>query len=487
MSVAAKASAKTTTTTTTKKPAAKKPAAKGSLERRIERDVERVAAAKKPAATTTTETAKKAKDKFWARFSNGLIIHRTSFTNYKFASMQAQADGYLKVMFHATESAANKALESNRLWSEIVVAHCDDEESSKMSEEEVDMLADLQSRFTEEQGQEALKHKVHGTLHLVNFFHSEESFKTFFRNPFQTKEDTMPAAKAATKKTATKLTTTEKKTILANKAAVKAKAHNDMKEQAEEDKFQKECKEFLEGAVATSEMVDISKMTDEEFEAYQDAKNNIVDAQRASMKEEVAKFIEEQPKKAAKTEKVVTLVEKVVNDEVTMVETVAELPVDRQTDVVPQLPQPKEGMTQLEGISVLENCLKVIGEYSDNIFKGIPHELILGQIRKSVLALTDTDGKLTIDIKPKGKRTTISKTDGTSALRRMWADMVSANGGSTRETLFKTGQEKFPKLSDQTLRTQLYMMRNGKNAKGELWAEYNGRKAVEVNGVFTWA
>lgn len=403
--------------------------------------------AAKAIATTTTETAKAVKDKFWARFSNGLIIHRTSFTNYQFASMQCLPNGMLRVAFHLSESSATKALLSNRLWSEIVVAHCDDEESSKMSEEEVDMLADLQSRFTEEQGQHALKNNIHGTVDLVNFFQNEESFKTFFRNPLKTKEDTMPAAKAATKKTATKLTTTEKKTILANKAATK---------------------KVVELPQPTNQP-DITKMTDDEFEAYQDAKNDIVDAQRTT-----------------KTEKVVTMVEKVVNDEVTMVETVAELPVDRQTDDVPQLPQPKEGMTQLEGISVLENCLKVIGEYSDNIFKGIPHELILGQIRKSVLALTDTDGKLAIDIKPKGKRTTVSKTDGTSALRRMWADMVSANGGSTRETLFKTGQEKFPKLSDQTLRTQLYMMRNGKNAKGELWAEYNGRKAVEVNGVFTW-
>jgi len=268
------------------------------------------------------------------------------------------------------------------------------------------------------------------------------------------------AAKAATKKTTTKLTTTEKKTILANKAAAKKESPL---------KLGTEMK-VIELPQPTTNEPDISKMTDDEFEAYQDAKNNIVDAQRTT-----------------KTEKVVTMVEKVVNDEVTMVETVAELPVDRQTDDVPQLPQPKEELTQLEGIKVLENCLKLFGENSETIFNDLPHAQLASQVRKALLALTDSDGKLTIEIKPKGKRTTVSKTDGTSALRRMWADMVSANGGSTRETLFKTGQEKFPKLSDQTLRTQLYMMRNGKNAKGELWAEYHGKKAVEVNGVFTWA
>jgi hypothetical protein len=426
-----------------------------------------VAAKASATTTTTTETGKAVKDKFWARFSNGLIIHRTSFTHYRFASMQCLQKGGLRVAFHITEAAAKKAL-SNRLWAEIVEVHCDDEEAQKMSEEEVDMFADLQTRFTEEQGQLALKHNVHGAVDLVNFFQHEESFKTFFRNPHQTKTVAMQAAKEATKKTTTKLTTTEKKTILANKAA--AKAPETKQVVSGWSVTGKPIVKVVELPQPTTNEPDISKMTDDEFEAYQDTKNNIVDAQRTT-----------------KTEKVVTMVEKVVNDEVTMVETVAELPVDRQTNDVPQPPQPKEEMTQLEGIKLLEYCLKLFGEYSETVFNDLPHALLASQVRKALLALTDSDGKLTFEIKPKGKRTTVSKTDGTSALRRMWADMVSANGGSTRETLFKTGQEKFPKLSDQTLRTQLYMMRNGKNAKGELWAEYHGKKAVEVNGVFTWA
>lgn len=116
----------------------------------------------------------------------------------------------------------------------------------------------------------------------------------------------------------------------------------------------------------------------------------------------------------------------------------------------------------------------------------------LDQLEDIIKDLKDAEGNLLIEIKPKkGSRKTVSKENGVSALRTQWALLIDRPEGATREELRQVGLEMFPELNPKTIMGQLSQLRIGYDygrTAGKLqkrfFAEYGGRKGVEINGVY---
>jgi hypothetical protein len=119
----------------------------------------------------------------------------------------------------------------------------------------------------------------------------------------------------------------------------------------------------------------------------------------------------------------------------------------------------------------------------------VPAEKICNDVLDLLKGCVDQDGKLKIGIKPlnpRGGRKTQSKVNGSSALRAFWAELIDRPEGATREELFEGGKKNFPDLSPKTLMSQLSQLRLGYDYGVSIHPEYSGRKATEINGVYTW-
>jgi hypothetical protein len=118
-----------------------------------------------------------------------------------------------------------------------------------------------------------------------------------------------------------------------------------------------------------------------------------------------------------------------------------------------------------------------------------PHVTFCNDLTNLLSDCLDQDGKLKISVKPinpRGGKKTQSKVNGSSALRAFWAELIDRPEGATREELFEGGKENFPDLSPKTMMSQMSQLRLGYDYGVSIHPEYSGRKASEINGVYTW-
>lgn len=253
----------------------------------------------------------------------------------------------------------------------------------------------------------------------------------------------MPATATAPKKPNTKLTTTEKKTILANKAATKKPA---------EKKTTSAAKKAVEKVAAE------------------------VKAKAAAPKKPATKATPAKPAAKPKVETPATPEKPAL----------AELAGQVKDKLLEETPTPtidEKPNLKVESPDLTENISRLKGFLKGNRIQD--SKAALDQLEDIIKDLKDAEGNLLIEIKPKrGERKTKSKENGVSALRREWAKLID-EGGATREELLKKAQEVSPDLLGHTVRGQMSLLRRGINGKAQ--NEYAGRFAKEVNGMFVWA
>ena len=168
---------------------------------------------------------------------------------------------------------------------------------------------------------------------------------------------------------------------------------------------------------------------------------------------------------------------------------------EKEAEIAAHDAMKEEKIAAMEAVQALaSNCTKIEKHLEFLLMCNqhempVPAEKICNDLLELLKGCVDQDGKLKISVKPinpRGGKKTQSKVNGSSALRAFWAELIDRPEGATREELFDGGKKNFPDLSPKTMMSQLSQLRLGYDYGVSIHPEYSGRKATEINGVYTW-